>query len=899
MSGMSDPFGARTALPGHPGIDFFRIARLDEAGVADTSRLPYTVRVLLEMALRDAGSIHVTEDDVRALANWPAPAPDTASVAFLPARVILQDFTGVPAVVDLAAMRSAMARAGRDPAGVDPLVPADLVIDHSVQVDAFGTRFAYARNIEREYERNGERYALLRWAQGAFESFRVVPPGMGIVHQVNLEYLGRVVQVRERGRRAARHAGRHRLAHDDDRRARHPRLGRRRHRGRGRHARRAARAADADRDRRRVPRRAAHRRHGHRPRADADRDAAQARRGRQVRRVLRRRPLGPVDPGPRDAVEHGAGVRRDRGHVPGRRRDAALPAPDRRAATPASWSRRYCRAQGLFRTDGDPTPTFTELLVLDLDDVEPSLAGPAPPAGPRRAGRRARPASATPSRASRTRCASPAARSIPADATSSTAVLEADVEIDHGAVVIAAITSCTNTSNPSVMVAAGLLAQQGGRARPRVEAVGEDEPRAGLARRHRLPGARRPDRAARRAALQPRRLRLHDLHRQLRPAARRARRGGHRARPRGRRRCSPATATSRAASTRRCARATSPRRRSWSPTRWPARIDIDLEHEPLGTGSDGEPVYLRDIWPTAGGGARPDRLLASTPRCTRRSTPASARATSAGARWPRRPAPCSRGTPTRPTSASRRSSRACSPSPTPLADVVGARVLAMLGDSVTTDHISPAGSIPPSTPAGRYLIEHGVEPRDFNSYGSRRGNHEVMMRGTFANIRLRNELVPGVEGGVTLHLPAGEQMSIFDAADALPRRGRAAGRARRQGVRLRLVARLGRQGHAAARRAGRDRRVVRAHPPLEPGRHGRAAAAVPRRRDARVARPHRARDVHDPRRRRHRPAPARDGRGDGRRRHDAHVRGAGPHRRARSRSTTCATAASCRWCCGA
>src|SRR5690242_4941494 len=196
MSAMSDPFGARTPLDGHD-LAYFRLGRLDEAGVADTSRLPYTVRVLLEMALRNAGSIHVTEDDVRALANWPQPAPDTASVAFLPARVILQDFTGVPAVVDLAAMRSAMGRAGRAPSGVDPLVPADLVIDHSVQVDAFGSRFAYARNIEREYERNGERYALLRWAQGAFRNFRVVPPGMGIVHQVNLEYLGRVVQVRD------------------------------------------------------------------------------------------------------------------------------------------------------------------------------------------------------------------------------------------------------------------------------------------------------------------------------------------------------------------------------------------------------------------------------------------------------------------------------------------------------------------------------------------------------------------------------------------------------------------------------------------------------------------------------------------------------------------------------
>ena len=192
-----DPFGARAPLAGHDGIDVYRLATLDDAGVADTAALPFTVRVLLEMLLRNAGSIHVTEEDVRALARWPEPAPAGAAVAFLPARVILQDFTGVPAVVDLAAMRSAMARAGADAGRVDPRVPADLVIDHSVQVDAFGTRFAYARNIEREYERNRERYALLRWAQGAFGSFRVVPPGMGIVHQVNLEHLGRVVQLRD------------------------------------------------------------------------------------------------------------------------------------------------------------------------------------------------------------------------------------------------------------------------------------------------------------------------------------------------------------------------------------------------------------------------------------------------------------------------------------------------------------------------------------------------------------------------------------------------------------------------------------------------------------------------------------------------------------------------------
>ena len=192
----NDPFGARAPLPDHPDLAYYRLTALDEQGVATTARLPYTLRVLLEMLLRNAGGVHVSEADVRALANWPAPPPDDVSVPFLPARVILQDFTGVPAVVDLAAMRAAVARAGRDASVVDPLVPADLVIDHSVQVDAFGTRFAYARNIEREYERNGERYALLRWAQSAFDGFRVVPPGMGIVHQVNLEHLGRVVQLR-------------------------------------------------------------------------------------------------------------------------------------------------------------------------------------------------------------------------------------------------------------------------------------------------------------------------------------------------------------------------------------------------------------------------------------------------------------------------------------------------------------------------------------------------------------------------------------------------------------------------------------------------------------------------------------------------------------------------------
>ncbi len=384
-----DPFSARAPLPGIDGVAYYRIGALDDAGVADTSRLPYTVRVLLEMLLRNAGGQHVSEGTSRALASWPAPPPAEASVPFLPARVILQDFTGVPAVVDLAAMRSAILRAGGDPQRVDPLVPADLVIDHSVQVDTFGTSYAYERNIEREYERNQERYALLRWAQGAFEKFRVVPPGMGIVHQVNVEHLG---HRRPRGprrcrhRRRARHARRHRLAHDDDRRARHPRLGRRRHRGRGRPARRAARPRHPDRDRRPVHGRAARRRDGDRPRPDADRDAAQARRRRQVRRVLRRRPLVALGAGPLDALEHGARVRRDRRDVPGRRPHARVPrehGPRRRRA-----ARRGVHARAGPLPRGRPAAAD----VHGAPDARPRLdrAEPRRPAPPARTASRSR-----------------------------------------------------------------------------------------------------------------------------------------------------------------------------------------------------------------------------------------------------------------------------------------------------------------------------------------------------------------------------------------------------------------------------------------------------------------------------------------------------------------------------
>ena len=760
MSGMNDPFGARTALPGHPGTDFFRIARLDETGVADTSRLPYTVRVLLEMALRGAGSIHVTEEDVRALANWPAAAPDTASVAFFPARVILQDFTGVPAVVDLAAMRSAMARAGRDPAGVDPLVPADLVIDHSVQVDAFGTRFAYARNIEREYERNGERYALLRWAQGAFDGFRVVPPGMGIVHQVNLEHLGRVVQVRDG------------VALPDT-------------------------LVGTD---------------SHTTMINALGILGWGVGGIEAEAVMLGEPLmlpTPIVVG----VEFGGALRTGvtatdlvltltemlrRHGVVGKFVEfcgdglSALSIPDRATlsnmapeygATAATFPvdaetlsyllqtargdacelvEAYSRAQGLWRSDGDATPTFTELLTLDLDAVEPSLAGPRRPQD--RVTLAAAPASfsdAFPREPNPVRIVGSAL--IPADAASSTALLEADAELDHGAVVIAAITSCTNTSNPSVMVAAGLLArkavERGMESKPWVKTslapgsrvVTAYLERAGLidaldALRFNLVGygcttcignsGPLPDALA--AAVSE-----HDLAVVSVLSGNRNFEGRIHPQVRASYLASPPLVVAYALA---------------------GTISIDLEHEPLGTGSDGEPVYLRDVWPTA---EEVRDVIASSMDAGLFETEY-ARVWEGDERWQTMAAPTGALFAWDDESTYVREPPyfdGLQAEPEPPADVIGARVLAMLGDSVTTDHISPAGSIPPSTPAGQYLIEHGVETREFNSYGSRRGNHEVMIRGTFANIRLRNGLVPGVEGGVTLHLPEGQQVSIPEAAD--------------------------------------------------------------------------------------------------------------------------------------
>jgi aconitate hydratase len=733
----SDLFGARASLPGHP--DIFRINRLDETGAADTQRLPHTVRILLEGLLRNAGGLHVRAEDVIALAGWPAPPGSGKRVPFFPARVLLQDFTGVPAVVDLAAMRAAMARAGRDPNRVDPLVPCDLVIDHSVQVDEAGSVGAYARNIEREYERNVERYLLLRWAQSAFGSFRVVPPGMGIVHQVNLEHLGRVVAIRDG------------VAVPDT-------------------------LVGTD---------------SHTTMINGLGVLGFGVGGIEAEAVMLGEPLELGTPsvvGVRLSGALGEGVTATdlvltltellrRHGVVGRFVEfcgdglSALSLADRATlsnmspeygATAALFPvddevLRYLRAtgrgelvplvdahhkeQGLFRRDGDATPAFSTLVELDLDAVAPSLAGPR------------RPQDRVP------------LADVPASFTDAYPPREAanGRAVHDGDVVIAAITSCTNTSNPSVMVAAGLLARnavaRGLHAAPHVKtslapgsrvvtdylaAAGLQEPLDELGFQlvgygcttcignsgplsDEISEAVREGELAVCAVLSGNRNfegRIHPLVRASYLA-------------------SPPLVVAYALA---------------------GSIEIDLANAPLGTGSDGTDVYLRDIWPS--NGEVRDAIAASvTPELFEREY---ATIWDGDERWRALPAPEGALFEWDPASTYVREPsffQDLAPEPAPLSDIENARCLVVLGDSVTTDHISPAGAIPRDMPAGRYLTDHGVAPREFNSFGARRGNHEVMVRGTFGNIRLRNALAEGREGSYTAHLPSGEQMTIFEAAE--------------------------------------------------------------------------------------------------------------------------------------
>jgi aconitate hydratase A / 2-methylisocitrate dehydratase len=768
---------------GDRSYDIFRLDGLQAR--FDVARLPYTLRVLLENVLRTG-----TEHDVEAVATWDPHSDPSQEISFSPSRVLMQDLTGVPAVVDLAAMRDAMATLGGDPAQINPLIPAELVIDHSVQVDEFATRMAFSHNVEREFERNRERYLFLRWGQKAFSGFKVVPPGTGICHQVNLEYLARVVEDRDGV------AFPDTLVGTDSHTTMVNGLG---VLGWGVGGIEAEAGMLGQPLSMLVPQVVGFRLSGSLPDGATATDLVLT-----VTQILRQ--TGVVG----KFVEYfGEGL-------------GSLPVADR--ATIGNMSPEYGATCGFFPVDQvtidylrltgrdpgrialveayckenmlwhDPSEhaSYSQIVELDLGDVEPSLAGPRRPQdrvplshakqsfldtlgsfgveytnGHDQAVADTFPASDPTSEQQPAGEPEPIAEpvvvaTVERPGHQRTPVRDADYELDHGSVVIAAITSCTNTSNPQVMVAAGLLARN---------ALARGLQRKPWVKSSLAPGSKVVTRYYEHAGLQEP---LDEL--------------GFNTVGYGCTTCignsgplaeeiSEAIAEgdlvvcSVLSGNRNFEARIHPEVKAnylASPPLVVAyslagRMDIDFEQEPLGEDADGEDVFLRDIWPSAGEVS--DTIAASvraehfadtyadvfTGDDTWRSLPVPEGelfAWDPGSTYVRLP-PYFEG---------------MSREPGTVADVDGARVLVWLGDSVTTDHISPAGSIKPDSPAGKYLVEHGVERKDFNSYGARRGNHEVMIRGTFANVRLKNKLVPASEGTWTVHVPSGEEMTIFDAS---------------------------------------------------------------------------------------------------------------------------------------
>jgi aconitate hydratase len=767
----SELAGARTRLEAAGGVlSFYSLPWLADIGIGDVSGRPHTVKILLENLLRRAGSRDVADEDIRALAQWPQPARD---IAFMPARVLMQDFTGVPAVVDLAAMRSAVARAGKDPGGVHPLVPVDLIIDHSVQVDLFRTPEAYEANIAWEYRRNGERYALLRWAQQAFDGLRVVPPGAGICHQVNLEHLGQVVWVREGV------AFPDTLVGTDSHTTMVNGLG---VLGWGVGGIEAEAAMLGQPMFLPQPDVVGVRVTGELPPGTTATDLVLT-----LTQMLRAH--GVVG---RFVEFFGAGLSSltiaDRATLsnmcPEYGATSAYFPVDQRTLDYLRFTgreglidrvERYTKEQGLFRSDQDPTPEFTETMELDLASIEPSMAGPRRPQDRVplpgvwdsfvAAFRDKREPDPKPTELGRFVEEGGNPNGV-FDREEWNEDVEPDPERDlrHGSVVIAAITSCTNTSNPSVMVAAGLLAKRA------VEAGLESRPwvKTSLA-----PGSRVVTDYLDRSGLTPYLEKLgfdlvgygcttcignsgplpddvakaidqDELNVVAVLSGNRNFEGRIHPQVRASYLASPPLVVAYALA---------------------GRIDFDATAEPLANGPQG-PVYLRDLWPSPQEVA--DVIASAISK--EQFVEEYGRIWEGDERWAGLPTPTGPVYAWDPDSTYVREPPFFSedePGPVGGAEgarIEGARILVKVGDSITTDHISPAGSIKPDSPAGRYLQEHGVEPRDFNSYGARRGNHEVMMRGTFANVRLRNELAPGTEGWWTTHLPSGEVTSVYEAA---------------------------------------------------------------------------------------------------------------------------------------
>jgi len=759
-----DVFGARAPLDTSSGrAMIYRLDRLEKAGAGAVSRLPFSIKVLLECLLRNCDGVLVGEEDVKTLAAWNAKNPAAHEVPFKPARVILQDFTGVPAVVDLAAMRSAMKELGGDPGKINPLVPVDLVIDHSVQVDVFGTPEALERNAGIEFERNRERYEFLRWGQHAFGNFRVVPPATGIVHQVNLEFLAKVVQARRANGEVVLFPDT--LVGTDSHTTMINGLG---VLGWGVGGIEAEAAMLGQPCYFLTPKVVGFKLKGRLKEGVTATDLVLT-----VTEILRKK--GVVD----KFVEfYGEGLTEmrlaDRATVANMAPEYGatmgfFPVDDEtlrylrqtgRTEEEVDRVERYTKEQGLFRTEGAPDPEFTETLELDLTSVEPSLAGPKRPQD-------RVPLSAMKSAFRRSLTAPVKERGfgLKAEDVGRTAVVPfngARANLGHGSVVIAAITSCTNTSNPSVMLGAGLLAkkalERGLQVPPYVKTslapgskvVTEYLQEAGLleslaALRFNLVGYGCTTCIGNSGPL-PAEVAKVVTENQLVAAAvlsgNRNFEGRVHPNVRANYLASPPLVVAYALA---------------------GTVDIDLASEPLGKDRSGAPVYLRDIWPsseevaaTLNRSIRPEMFRKSYGNAWDGNPTWNAIPVAGGALYGWRPESTYIQEPPFFTGLSRE--------PAPLGDIRGARVLAVLGDSITTDHISPAGDIPENGPAGRYLIEHAVTKQDFNSFGSRRGNDRVMVRGTFANIRLKNLLLPGTEGGITVHLPDGERMSIYDAA---------------------------------------------------------------------------------------------------------------------------------------
>ncbi|MEY4634600.1 MAG: Aconitate hydratase [Acidobacteriota bacterium] len=749
-----DSFKTRTSLSvGTDTVSIYSLPALEKAGFPNVARLPYSLKILLENLLRreDNGFVHTA--DIKALASWDPRTIGEKEMSFMPARVLLQDFTGVPCVVDLAAMRDGIVALGGDPQKVNPLQPVELVIDHSVQVDHFGTANAKDLNADLEYHRNRERYVFLRWGQTGFRNFRVVPPETGIVHQVNIEYLARVVC-----RDADGTAYPDTVFGTDSHTTMVNGLG---VVGWGVGGIEAEAAMLGQPSSMLIPAVLGYRLSGQLPEGATATDLVltitEALRKRGVvgkfvefygpglahLTIADRVTLGNMCP------EYGATV-------------AIFPIDDMtleylrltgRDQSQIALVEAYARAQGMFASADSPDAVYTETMEMDLASVVPSLAGPRRPQDR---------VSLSNAKNSFAGSLDELKKGVKAVAGSGGAAVATATQLEHGSVVIAAITSCTNTSNPSVMIGAGLVAKK---------AVEHGLTRKPWVKTSLAPGSKVVTDYLKKAGLDtyldqigfnlvgygcttcignsgplPEEVSSEIIERGLVVASvlsgNRNFEGRIQQEVRANYLASPPLVVAYALA---------------------GSMNIDITTEPLGTGKDGKPVYLKDVWPTEKE-IQAAMLHSVTSEAYRQQY---ANVFEGQERWKNLPVPTGDRFAWEADSTYIRKPpflENLSMTPAPLTDLTGARALAVLGDSITTDHISPAGSIKANSPAGKYLVEHGVAPVDFNSYGARRGNHEVMMRGTFANTRIKNQMVPGIEGGVTVYLPGGDVMPIYDAA---------------------------------------------------------------------------------------------------------------------------------------